>query len=240
MPHLSATQDSHLETRDSTPGNLAFYEGLGYSIVGREPNQRGPDVNVSFEKELTGVDTRETLLRALVEQMHDLPGLQIESVWYSFLSYELDDLEYADLDLPLVFLGSQIELRLDEADSRYLSWGGLRGWGSGAAYSLHASRHSHFTSGSLQTIDVSLNSAWTNFLGRPITHIDVLGWDGVPNVCRFGFDTGNMYVGTGAQYIFSDGDNILIATEEGWESQPPPPVETLAHLVPIAEGPSTT
>ncbi len=238
-PSLGYTR-IHLETRASMPGNLAFYEGLGYSIVGREPNQRGPDVNVSFEKELTGVDTRETLLRALVEQLPELPGLHIESVWYSFLSYELDALELADLDVPLVFLGSEIELRFDGADSCYLSWGGLRGWGSGADYSLHASRHSYFTSGSLQTIDVSLNSSWTRFLGRPITHIDILGWDGVPNVCRFGFDSGNMYVGTGHQYIFTVGDDLLVATEEGWQSQPPPLAETLAHLAPTTEGPSTS
>jgi len=230
----------HLETRASMPGNLAFYEGLGYTAVSRMPNPRGPDVNIAFEKELTGVDTRETLLRALIEQIYDLPGLQIESVRYSFLSYELEDLELADLDVPLVFLGSQIELRFHGAESRYLSWGGLRGWGRGPAYSLHVGRHSHFTSGSLRTVDVSLNSSWTNFLGRPISHIDILGWDGIPNVCRFGFDTGNMYVGTGSQYIFTDGDDILVATEEGWQSQPSPTAETLAHLLPGAEGPTVS
>ncbi|MEP6776292.1 MAG: hypothetical protein ABJA50_11925, partial [Chloroflexota bacterium] len=150
-----------------------------------------------------------------------------------------DDPEYADLDVPLLYLGSEIELRFNGADSLYPSWGTNRGWGGGAAFSLHAARHSHFTSGSLQAIDVSLNSAWTNFLHRPITHIDVLGWDDVPNVCRFGFEVGNMYVGTGHQYIFTDGDDLLVATEEGWQSQPPPPAETLARLVPAIEGPST-
>lgn len=237
-PSLGYTR-LHLETRASMPGNIAFYEGLGYTIVNRMPNSRGPDINVSFEKELTNVDTRETLLNALVEQLQELPGLQIAGVWYSFLSYEADDPEYADLDVPLVYLGSQIELRFNRADSRYLSWGTNRGWGGGAAYSLHVAPHSHFTSGSLQTIDVTLNSAWTSFLRRPITHIDLLGWDGVPNVCRFGFDAGNMYVGTGYQYIFTVGDDLLVATEEGWQSQPPPPAETLAHLVPTTESLAT-
>ena len=222
------------------PGNLAFYEGLGYTIVNRAPNPRGPDVNVSFEKELTSVDTRETLLRALVEQLQDLPGLQIESVWYSLLSYELDDLELADLNVPLVYLGSEIELRFSGADPRYLSWGTNRGWGSGATFSLRVARHSHFTPGSLQTTDAGPNSAWVNFLGRPITQVDILGWDDVPNVCRFRFDTGNMYVGTGHQYVFTDGDDLLIATDEGWQSQPPPAPETLAHWVPATEGPSTS
>ena len=237
-PSLGYTR-LHLETRASMPGNITFYEGLGYSIVSRMPNPRGPDINVAFEKVLADVDTRETLLNDLVEQLHDLPGLQLAGVQYSFLSYEANDPEYADLDLPLVYLGSEIEILFNGADPRYLSWGGHRGWRSGPAYSLHVARHSHFTPGSLQAIDAGSISAWTNFLGRPITHIDILGWDGVPNVCRFGFDAGNMYVGTGHRYIFTDGDDLLIATEEGWQSQPPPPAETLAHLVPTTEGPST-
>jgi ribosomal protein S18 acetylase RimI-like enzyme len=229
----------HLETRGSMPGNLAFYEGLGYTVTAREPSPRGPDTRVSFEKHLTGVDTRESLLTSLIEQLQDLPGLQISGVTYSFLSYEAGDPEYADLDVPLTFLGSEIELRFNNATSRYFSWGAIKGWGSGADYSLHASRHS-FTSATLQTSDVSQTSSWTNFLGTPITHIDILGWDGVPNVCRFGFDTGNMYVGTGYQYMFSDGDDILVATEEGWRSQSPPPPETLAHLTPATQGSSTS
>jgi ribosomal protein S18 acetylase RimI-like enzyme len=237
-PSLGYTR-LHLETRASMPANIAFYEGLGYTIVNRIPNPRGPDINVSFEKELTDVDTRETLLSTLVEQLKELPGLQIAGVWYSFLSYEVDDPEYADLDVPLLYLGSEIELRFNGTHPRYLSWGTNRGWRSGADYSLHVASHS-FTSGSLQTIDAGPNSVWTNFLGRTITHIDLLGWGGVPNVCRFGFDAGNMYVGTGYQYIFTDGDDLLVATEEGWQSQPPPPAETLAHLVPNTEGPSTS
>jgi ribosomal protein S18 acetylase RimI-like enzyme len=237
-PSLGYTR-LHLETRASMPGNIAFYEGLGYTIVNHTPNPKGPDINVSFEKELTGVDTRETLLNALVEQLQELPGLQIASVRYSFLSYEADDPEYADLDVPLLYLGSEIELRFDGADPRYLSWGTNRGWGCGPAYSLHVASHSHFTTGSLQSIDAGLSSAWTGFLGRTITHIDVLGWDGVPNVCRFGFHAGNMYVGTGHQYTFTDGDDLLVATEEGWQSQPPPPAKALAHLVSTTEGPST-
>jgi GNAT superfamily N-acetyltransferase len=41
-----------LGTRQSMPGNLAFIEGLGYSIAEREQHPRGPDINVWFEKEL--------------------------------------------------------------------------------------------------------------------------------------------------------------------------------------------
>lgn len=42
----------HLGTRLSMPGNIAFYERLGYRIVRTEPHPRGPDTNVWFEKEL--------------------------------------------------------------------------------------------------------------------------------------------------------------------------------------------
>jgi predicted N-acetyltransferase YhbS len=39
-----------LGTRQSMPGNLAFYSRLGYRITATEPHSRGPDVVVWFEK----------------------------------------------------------------------------------------------------------------------------------------------------------------------------------------------
>lgn len=49
-----------LGTRESMPGNVAFYERLGYTIVERVPHPRGPDVILWFEKELEGADTRQS------------------------------------------------------------------------------------------------------------------------------------------------------------------------------------
>lgn len=45
----------YLGTRASMPGNLAFYERLGYVIVSREPRTDGPDVNIWFQKDLIAV-----------------------------------------------------------------------------------------------------------------------------------------------------------------------------------------
>ena len=42
-----------LGTRQSMPGNLAFYSRLGYTVVERVPHTAGPDFWVWFEKELT-------------------------------------------------------------------------------------------------------------------------------------------------------------------------------------------
>jgi len=41
-----------LATRESMPGNLRFYERLGYRVVERVAHARGPDVTVWFEKEV--------------------------------------------------------------------------------------------------------------------------------------------------------------------------------------------
>ncbi len=41
-----------LATRESVPGNLRFYERLGYRVVKRVAHARGPDITVWFEKEL--------------------------------------------------------------------------------------------------------------------------------------------------------------------------------------------
>lgn len=42
----------YLGTRASMPGNLAFYERLGYTIAKEEDHPRGPDVNMWYEKNL--------------------------------------------------------------------------------------------------------------------------------------------------------------------------------------------
>jgi GNAT superfamily N-acetyltransferase len=41
-----------LATRESVPGNLRFYERLGYRVAERVAHARGPDITVWFEKEL--------------------------------------------------------------------------------------------------------------------------------------------------------------------------------------------
>ena len=51
-PTLGRTR-VRLGTRQSMPANLAFYEQLGYNVVGTEPHSKGLDTNVWLEKELT-------------------------------------------------------------------------------------------------------------------------------------------------------------------------------------------
>jgi len=50
-PTLGRTR-IQLATRESLPGNLRFYERLGYMVVKRVAHARGPDITVWFEKEL--------------------------------------------------------------------------------------------------------------------------------------------------------------------------------------------
>jgi GNAT superfamily N-acetyltransferase len=50
-PTLGRTR-IQLATRESLPGNLRFYERLGYMVVERVAHKRGPDVTIWFEKEL--------------------------------------------------------------------------------------------------------------------------------------------------------------------------------------------
>ncbi len=50
-PALGRTR-LQLATRESVPGNLQFYERLGYRVVERVAHARGPDITVWFEKEL--------------------------------------------------------------------------------------------------------------------------------------------------------------------------------------------
>jgi GNAT superfamily N-acetyltransferase len=50
-PSLGRTR-IQLATRESIPGNIVFYEQLGYKVVERVQHPRGPDIVVWFEKEL--------------------------------------------------------------------------------------------------------------------------------------------------------------------------------------------
>lgn len=57
-PHLGRTI-LRLETRQSMPSNLAFYQRLGYRITATEPHARGPDVVLCFEKDLGAPPTQD-------------------------------------------------------------------------------------------------------------------------------------------------------------------------------------
>jgi ribosomal protein S18 acetylase RimI-like enzyme len=50
-PSLGRTH-VQLATRESIPGNIAFYERIGYRISEKVQHPRGPDIVVWFEKEL--------------------------------------------------------------------------------------------------------------------------------------------------------------------------------------------
>jgi ribosomal protein S18 acetylase RimI-like enzyme len=50
-PSLGRTR-IQLATRESIPGNIAFYERIGYHITEKVQHPRGPDIVVWFEKEV--------------------------------------------------------------------------------------------------------------------------------------------------------------------------------------------
>jgi predicted N-acetyltransferase YhbS len=54
-PSLGRTR-IQLATRESIPGNIAFYGHIGYRITEKVQHPRGPDIVVWFEKELVEQD----------------------------------------------------------------------------------------------------------------------------------------------------------------------------------------
>jgi hypothetical protein len=201
--------------------------------VKTEPHPRGPDENVWFEKQLENVDTAETLLQTVIGFLHELPGKSLDEVIYCPLPHELGE---DNIDVPLLYIGGEVKMRFRNLAPRYLGWDSNTGWGG--AYSLRIALQTRFRPEFLEERVANQLSIWSRFVGTPLRHIDVLGWEGVPYICRFGFDAGEIYIGSGYQFAFGDGDDLIIATEEGWQSLDlkAPNIESPALLAHLSSG----
>jgi ribosomal protein S18 acetylase RimI-like enzyme len=88
----------YLETRASMPGNLAFYERLGYAIVKEEDHPRGPDINVGFEKPIS---------RSISYEMLDVPIVA---------RYSGSEISIEGVSSALLQFASMLNLRLGHLD----------------------------------------------------------------------------------------------------------------------------
>lgn len=192
--------------------NLAFYERLGYRAVEREPHPHGPDINVWFEKELEGVSTPSMLVQEVMAKVEPLMGKALDQVRYWCLG---SDMSGKSLDAPFPYIGGEVELYFPHAGSLFISWQSNRGWGG--AYSVGVSNDSHFLPGSLELFDANSTSTWKPLIGSNLTAVDVLGWDSVPYILKLVFPVGIVYVGSGMQHGFGDGDDTLICSEDAWQ-----------------------
>lgn len=232
-PPLGRTR-LRLGTRESMPGNLAFYERLGYRIVEREQHPRGPDVNVWFEKELEGVDTPGTLTREVEVEVAPLVGKVLEEVRYWCFDSDVADLRFMakDLDIPFAYIGGEVELCFSNAAQLFINWRSNRGWGG--AYSLSAMPQPHFSPGRLEPFNANSTGTWKPLVGSPLSAVDILGWDSVPYVLKLVFLCGVAYVGSGMQHGFGDGDDTLICSKAAWEAIDSEEPQVLAHMGKVA------
>ena len=62
----------YLGTRISMPGNLAFYERLGYRIVKQDPHPRGPDTNIWYKKDLSTQPNNDNLIHSSINPKSEI------------------------------------------------------------------------------------------------------------------------------------------------------------------------
>jgi GNAT superfamily N-acetyltransferase len=211
-PPLGLTR-LRLGTRESMPSNVAFYEQLGYRIVERQPHSRGPDVILWFEKELEALATPAELVEKLASTISPLIGNKLKSVFYKCLSHEM---KRSEIDGPLLYIGGEVELSFESIGLRYLSWD-RTGWRS-PHYCINVSQEPFVGPDYITRFGAGQTFVWKRLVGKVLNSIGILGWDGVPYVLRFGFDTGNAYIGSGYERGFGDGDDVLVRSEEEWQA----------------------
>ncbi len=221
----------YLGTRASMPSNLSFYKRLGYRVVKEEPHPRGPDVNVWFEKDLTSDDVSRLRLGEIVDAVRDLPGKVLEHVSYSGVASRLHP---NSGNRSLLYIGGEVSLSFQDVPPRYLDY--VKDPGSASAYTLRVELTLRPGYGKQEYIyiEASRDSIWGPFLGTPLRYVDLLGWIGIPFFCRFTFDAGAIYVGTGHRHVLGNADDIVIASEAGWHDLDPPALDLMAHFTPTS------
>ena len=216
-----------LGTRASMPSNLAFYEQLGYRAVAREPHPRGPDINVWFEKELEGVDSPESLQQEVVAALQPALGKVLRQVRYWCLGADT----VPEPTTGHFHIGGEIELQLEGVGSLYISWDSIRGWGG--YFSIRVRSEPWFNRDGVTAFDANSTWLWQPLIGTTLRSVEIMGREGVPYVIRFGFDAGNIYIGTGTEG-FGAVDETAVCSEGIWQAKQSEWVsnlpEVLVHL----------
>ena len=138
-------------------------------------------------------------------------GRVLQEAWYNCIEGEI---EASGLEDPALFIGGDVELRFAETPNLIVWWDENAGWA--CHFSLMVAETSAlFGSGGLVPWSATRLYPWSEVIGNVLRRASVYGRDGTPFVLQLGFESDrSIFIGTGWEQTFGDGDDILIRSSE--------------------------
>jgi hypothetical protein len=136
-------------------------------------------------------------------------GRVLQEAWYNCIEGEI---EASGLEDPTLFIGGDVELRFAQTPNLFVGWDENAGWE--CPFSLVVTETSAF-SGGLAPWSATRLYPWSEAIGTVLRRASVYGRDGTPFILQLAFESDrSIFIGTGWQQTFGDGDDILIRSSE--------------------------
>ena len=137
-------------------------------------------------------------------------GLGLREAWYHCLYGETDGSDFEDRNF---YFGGEVRLEFGAGATIYVSWEENAGWEN--PFSLVVSGVTVFKPNSLMPWPVSHLKPWSLAIGKSLIGACVYGAGKTPYIVCLSFDADvNIYVGTGWEHEFRDGDDVLVRSSE--------------------------
>jgi hypothetical protein len=148
--------------------------------------------------------------RDIIEPLRGVIGATLTSVCYRPLQLEcsLAEIENADF-----YIGGELVLEFDNGEKRFFSW--AENGDYDCHFTLAVRSTSHFSEGTLETIDASATRLWSDALGERLIGSRCIGWDNSPHVLELDFGRCVKLIGSAWQTSFGDADDLFFCDARG-------------------------
>ena len=135
-------------------------------------------------------------------------GATLQQVQYWCLKHEANE---EDIAHPQFFLGGVVKLTLDD-QPLFITW--AKDISRPMTSSLSLLPVCAWQEDYYRALDASATPYWQPLIGRRLVQADLMGWRGIASVAALSFEERIMYIGTGKQFDFGYGDDVLIRSQE--------------------------
>lgn len=159
------------------------------------------------------------LERSVVGALQKVIGGTLSEITVRALDGELGSGD--ELTDPDLYIGGEVRLRFGSDQNLFVSWVQNHGWP--VPCSIGGQTTSLFRPGALKDWDSSDLEPWRRCLGARLLSARVLGRDETPQIVEFAFESVTLWLGTGHQREFGDGDDLLVRWDgarpdlSGWQ-----------------------
>lgn len=109
---------------------------------------------------------------------------------------------------PRLYIGGEVELAFAPDSRIIITWDENGGWSD--HFSVQVRDRTAFRPDFLEPWPADGAPAWSKHVGSHLSAAAVFGWGDTPHVIQLSFPTGKVSLGCGSEFVFGDGDDLLI------------------------------